>query len=201
VFLSRAGYLTTAVATFAAATNFSGLAVQAPVGFLSDRLGRRPVAMSVLVSSCAASVLMGLGASSIFPVILGIGCLFAACTAPLYGLGSSRVNDRLQPGQALAATSGLLFAWSIGSTFGPSVAGAMMGRLGPSGLFVYLSAVLAIISVFVCARMLRRGEVPRAQRTSFVPGPAAAPAHLAELAAHGGRPADPELPLQAEAVS
>jgi hypothetical protein len=81
------------------------------------------------------------------------------------------------------------------------VAGAMMGRLGPSGLFVYLSAVLAIISVFVCARMLRRGEVPRAQRTSFVPGPAAAPAHLAELAAHGGRPADPELPLQAEAVS
>jgi MFS family permease len=176
------------------------LAVQAPVGFLSDRLGRRPVAMSVLVSSCAASVLMGLGASSIFPVFLGIGCLFAACTAPLYGLGSSRVNDRLQPGQALAATGGLLFSWSIGSTFGPSVAGAMMGRLGPSGLFVYLSAVLAIISVFVCARMLRRREVPRAERTSFVLAPAA-PTHHAELAAHGGRPAEPELPLPAEAVS
>jgi len=200
VFLSREGYLASAVATLAAATNFAGLAVQAPVGFLSDRLGRRPVAVAVLVSSCIASVLMGLGASSIFPVFLAIGCLFAACTAPLYGLGSSLTNDRLQPGQALAATGGLLFSWSIGSTFGPSIAGAMMGRLGPSGLFVYLSTVLAIIGAFVCARMLRRGEVPREQRTSFVPAPAA-PAHHAELAAHGARPAEPELPLRAEAVS
>ena len=200
VFLSREGYLATTVATFAAATNLSGLAVQAPVGFLSDRLGRRPVAVAVLVSSCAASVLMGLGASAIFSVFLGIGCLFAACTAPLYGLGSSLTNDRLQPGQALAATGGLLFSWSIGSTFGPSVAGVMMGRIGSSGLFVYLSVVLAIITLFVCSRMLQRSEVPREQRTSFVPVPAAPP-HHAELAAHGARPPEPELPLRADALS
>ena len=171
------------------------------MGFLSDRLGRRPVAVAVLVSSCVASVVMGLSASSVFPVLLGIGCLFAACTAPLYGLGSSLTNDRLQPGQALAATGGLLFSWSIGSTFGPSIAGALMGRVGPYGLFVYLSIVLAIISLFVCARMLQRSEVPREQRSSFVPAPAAAPAHHAELAAHDPRTAEQELPLQAEAVS
>jgi MFS family permease len=198
VYLTRRGHDANAVATFAAATNFAGLAVQLPVGYLSDRIGRRPVAITVLLSACAAAVLMDLGGGADLVMLMTTGCVFAGLTAPLYGLGSSLTNDRLERGQALAASGSLLFAWSLGSTFGPSVAGAMMGRLGPSGLFVYLAAVLGVIGLFICARMLLRDEVPREQRSVFVPAPAAPPRH-SELAA-SARPTPEELLSPAETI-
>jgi hypothetical protein len=197
VFLTEQGHDPRAVATFVAAANLAGLAVQAPVGFFSDWVGRRPVAVAVVVSSCAAAVLMGLRENAGLSVFMGVGCLFAGCTAPLYSLGSSLTNDRLARGEALAATGGLLFSWAAGSTVGPTVAGTVMGRIGPSGLFVYLAAVLGVIGLFICARMLQRSEVPREQRSVFVPAPAA-PAHHSELAAHGGRSRTGDLIAEAE---
>lgn len=199
VFLTRGGHTASAVASFAAAANLAGLAVQAPLGLLSDRAGRRPVAVAVMVSSCAASVLMGLRENASLAEFVAVGCLFAGCTAPLYSLGSSLTNDRLERGEALAATGGLLFAWSAGSTIGPSLAGAMMGRIGSSGLFVYLTLVLGVIGLFICTRMLLRGEVPREQRSVFVPAPALPPRH-SELATSGRAGVD-ELLSRAETVS
>jgi MFS family permease len=197
VFLTTQGYGARIAANFIAAANLAGLAVQAPVGFFSDWVGRRPVAVAVLVSSCTAAVLMGLRENASLSVFMLVGCLFAGCTAPLYSLGSSLTNDRLERGEALAATGGLLFSWAAGSTVGPAFAGSMMGRFGPSGLFGYLAAVLGVIGVFICARMLQRSEVPREQRSVFVPAPAA-PAYHSELAAHGGQSRTADLLAEAQ---
>lgn len=181
VYLERRDYGSGSVAAFISAAMIAGLLVQYPVGMLSDRFGRRPVTVGSLLAASAVTVAMGFAGGVSFVAITALGFLFAGLTAPLYGLGAGQTNDRMERGDYVAASGGLLFVWSLGSAAGPSLAGLLMGRVGPAGLFVYLGLVLVALGVFTSARMLLRGEVPRGRRTQFVPAPAAPPRH-SELA-------------------
>lgn len=181
VYLERQGYGSGSVAAFISAAMIAGLLVQYPVGIVSDRFGRRPVMVGSLISALAVAVLMGFAGGVAFIAIAALGFLFAGLTAPLYGLGAQQTNDRMERGDYVAASGGLLFTWSLGSAIGPAVAGLAMGRIGPSGLFAYLGLVLVALGLFIGARMRARGEVPRERRGQFVPAPVAPPRH-AELA-------------------
>ncbi len=181
VYLERQGYGSESVAAFISAAMIAGLLVQYPVGIMSDRFGRRPVMVGVLIAALAMTVVMGLSGGVSFVAIASLGFVFAGMTAPLYGLGAGQTNDRMERGDYVAASGGLLFIWSLGSTISPTVAGQMMGRLGPSGLFGYLALVLVALGVFTGARMLLRGEVPRELRGAYVAAPSAPPRH-SELA-------------------
>jgi MFS family permease len=183
IFLQKQGYGADSVAAFISATMVAGLLVQWPVGVLSDQLGRRPVLVASLTAAFALAVVLGFAGHASFLVVTGLGTLFAGMTAPLYGLGAGQTNDRMEKGDYVAASGGLLFAWSLGSSIGPSMAGGFMGVLGPMGLFAYLTLVIGVLGLFTAARMVLRGEVPRERRGKFVPA-AAAPPRLSEL---GGR--------------
>jgi MFS family permease len=180
VYLSDFAIPAAGVAVFIAAANVAGLAVQWPLGLLSDRVGRRPMAMALLALALLTALAFALLGRLGMPALLALGCVFAAVTAPLYGLGAGQTNDRLERGDAVAASGGLLFAWAVGATIGPALAGGVMGLLGPQGLFVYLAAVLAGISGFTLLRIRAREEVSRDQRGSFVPA-RTEPAVLSEL--------------------
>lgn len=181
VYLERLDYGSGSVAAFISAAMIAGLLVQYPFGMLSDRFGRRPVMVASLVSALVVAVAMELAGSVSFVAITVMGFVFSGMTAPLYGLGAGQTNDRMERGDYVAASGGLLFVWSLGSTVGPSVAGLLMGAVGPSGLFAYLALVVLGLGVFTSARMLLRSEVPRGQRSAFVPATSAPPRH-AELA-------------------
>jgi MFS family permease len=181
VYLERQGYGSGSVAAFISAAMIAGLLVQYPVGILSDRFGRRPVMVGCLLSAIAVTMVIVFAGGVSFGAITALGFLFAGVTAPLYGLGAQQTNDRMERGDYVAASGGLLFTWSLGSAVGPVIAGLAMGRAGPSGLFIYLGVVLFALGAFTAARMRLRGEVPRDQRGVFVPAPAAPPRH-SELA-------------------
>lgn len=195
VYLQRTGYGAAVVTRFLAVALLAGLVVQYPVGMLSDRLGRRRVTVALLLIAFGLAVALNMAGGVAAPLLAAIGCAFAGMTAPLYGLGSGQTNDRLRDGNFVAASGGLLFAWSLGSTVGPSLAGAVMGSVGPSGLFTYTAIVLGLVTLFTGARMLLRDEVPRELRTAFVPA-AAAPPRLIELAV--GEPSPHESAVLAE---
>jgi MFS family permease len=181
VYLQRQGYDTTTVGGFISIISVAGLLVQYPVGMLSDRFGRRPIIIVILVAGFLLAGLMDLIEGSSLTLLTVLGFLLAGMMAPLYGLGAGQTNDRMQRGDYVAASGGLLFAWSLGSSIGPSIAGEMMGRIGPSGLFAYLAVALGALALFTGARMLLREEVPRAQRGAFVPAVVVPPRHT-ELA-------------------
>ena len=157
-----------------------GLLAQYPIGMLSDRYGRRPTMLAGLVIALAFAVAMYVLAGRSFPALLGFAFVYAAMTAPLYGLGGGQTNDYVSPREFVAASGGLLFAWALGASAGPIVAAGAMGLLGPGGLFLYLAAVLAAIAGFTVFRMTRRTSLPLAQQTGFVPAPHT-PARVAEL--------------------
>lgn len=177
VYLERQNYGSESVAAFISAAMIAGLLVQYPVGMLSDRFGRRPVMVGTLVAALAVTVTMGLSAGVDFRTIAAMGFVFSGMTAPLYGLGAGQTNDRMEKGDYVAVSGGLLFIWSLGSTVSPAIAGQVMGRLGPSGLFLYLALTMLALGGFVGLRMLRRGEVPRDRRGGFVAAMAAPPRH------------------------
>ena len=181
VYVRDLGFGPRSVAAFASASMVAGLLVQVPVGVLSDRLGRRPVTLATLAAGFATAVAILAAGRQPFLALAAMGFVFAGATAPLYGLGAGQTNDRMERGDYVAASGALLFAWSLGSSCGPLLTGVVMQAMGPSGLFVYLLAVLGAVGLFTGLRMLQRGEVPLDQRSSFVPAPAA-PSRSAELA-------------------
>jgi MFS family permease len=189
VYLQRHGYATTTVGGFVSVISVAGLLVQYPVGMLSDRFGRRRIIIVILVAGFLLAGLMDLIEGSSLTLLTVLGFLLAGMMAPLYGLGAGQTNDRMQRGEYVAASGGLLFAWSLGSSIGPSIAGEMMGRTGPSGLFAYLAVTLGALAVFTGARMLLRAEVPRAERGAFVPAAVVPPRHT-ELASAVATAAD-----------
>ncbi len=157
------------VGMFAVAANVAGLVIQMPAGMLSDRIGRRPVALMALLGAGTAAVgFLLVGAAPIL-VLMVLGALLSGLAAPLYGLGAGLTNDRLDSGDAVAAAGALLLAWSAGATVGPFVGGLVMERVGPAGLFHYLVLVFAGMALFTAWRMMLRAEVPRERRTAFVP--------------------------------
>ena len=177
VYLQRQNYGSGSVAAYISAAMIAGLAVQYPVGMLSDRFGRRAVMLVAVGGGFALSIALAFFGGISLLVVNLLGFLFAGLTAPLYGLGAGQTNDRMERGDYVAASGGLLFTWSLGSAVGPAFAGAVMGRVGPSGLFAYVASVLALLGLFTVARMVLRSEVPRDQRRGYVPAAAAPPRH------------------------
>ncbi|MCC6718466.1 MAG: MFS transporter [Acetobacteraceae bacterium] len=183
VYLQRLDHDTVAVGMFALVANIAGLLVQMPAGMLSDRVGRRPVALAALFGPAAAAIGFLVAGPAALPVLLVLGALLAGLAAPLYGLGAGLTNDRLDSEDAVAAAGAMLLAWSVGATIGPSAGGFVMHLLGPPGLFWYLASVFGAMALFTVWRMLLRAEVPRDQRTTFVPAaspPPRLPATLPE---------------------
>ncbi len=177
VYLQRQQYGTGSVAAFISAAMIAGLLVQYPVGVLSDRFGRRPVMLGAVGAAFALSIALALFGGVSLAVVNVLGFAFAAMTAPLYGLGAGQTNDRMERGDYVAASGGLLFTWSLGSSVGPSLAGLLMGRAGPGGLFAFLALVLGLLGLFTVTRMALRTEVPRDQRRAYGPATSAPPRH------------------------
>lgn len=171
VYLQSLGHSAAAVGIFVTVANLAGLAIQIPAGMLSDRIGRRPIALVALLGPGAAAIGFLLAGAAPMPTLLILGGLLSGLAAPLYGLGAGLTNDRLDSGDAVAAAGALLLAWSAGATIGPAVAGAVMERAGPAGLFHYLAVVFAGLAIFTAWRMTMRAEPPRERRTAFVPAP------------------------------
>jgi MFS family permease len=136
--------------------------------------------LAVLIIALVFAVGMFVLAGRLFPALLGFAFVYAAMTAPLYGLGAGQTNDYLSPKEFVGASGGLLFAWALGASVGPIAAAGAMGLLGPGGLFLYLAAMLMVVTLFTIFRMLRRTGLPLALQTGFVPAPQTPPG-IAEL--------------------
>jgi MFS family permease len=172
-----------------------GLLVQYPIGALSDRFGRRPLMLGTALAGIAVALLIAFLGSPSYPMLLALTALLGSFVAPLYALGVGQTNDYVARQDFVAASAGLLFAWGVGSSIGPTLAAALMAPLGPPGLFVFIAAGLAAVAAFTVWRILRRpAKAPPAQG-SYVAVPQTQGTYGApELDPRGAPPAAPPLP-------
>ena len=162
------------VSLFMGAAILGGLILQWPIGRLSDRFDRRTVLLVVLFAVTAAFAAMylmsaaGIGSTL---VLLGMPVLFGGAMSTIYPISVSHAFDYVSRDRMVAASSGLLLAWAIGSTAGPFAVSLLMGQFGPTMLFLFLAVVTALLALFAAYRMSRRAALPSAEQATFVPLP------------------------------
>lgn len=130
-----------------------GMALQYPVGRLSDYIERRTVLilLTILTISIAIS-LASLFSHHYLAYILIF--LFGGITFTIYPVSISFSCDTLDHDDIVAGTQGVLLTYSVGAALGPFIAPLFIHTLGPNGFFVFIIAVCTPLALFLCLRKL-----------------------------------------------
>lgn len=151
-FAQRIGLDVGGISAFMAAVLGGTLALQWPLGWLSDRVPRNLVISGAALASSAAAIGVASAVGAPLPLLLVAGALFGGFGIPIYSLCLAVANDDLPPGRLLGTARGLLLLNGIGTAAGPLIGGAAMNVFGPPGLFLYAAALLTVLSVLAVAR-------------------------------------------------
>lgn len=156
---TQAGLTVGEITLFIGAIYVGGLFLQYPIGWLSDRMDRRKL---VLALSVAGAVILGLPVmfDAPFLLVLVVGALSGGISNPLYSLLLAYVNDYLEKSDMAAASAGLIFINGLGAISGPIITGWLMGAIGPSGFFLFMALIFAVLALYALWRMTRRRVVP-----------------------------------------
>jgi MFS family permease len=186
-FLSNAAVAAATIGLLMALIQGGRLVLQWPVGGLSDRSDRRLVilgASGTIVVIMLALALFGPAKGAALRgedgdlVRLGVIALFAlwgGFALTLYAVCVAHAQDRGAPGEAVALTSSLLFAWAIGATLGPLLVGLAMQLFGEAMLFWLTGGIAALLTVFTGWRLVHREPAPADERAEFSGVPITSP--------------------------
>jgi len=166
VYARRLGMDLSSVALFMSTVIFGGVALQWPLGILSDRFDRRRVIVVAFAGTLAAGLAAALTTEPGLP-LLAFGALFGGLSFGLYPLCVAHANDHLLPGQRVAASGGLVLTYSVGAAIGPLLAALLMTVTGTAGLFLFVSVCAGAALLFGLWRQTRTAPVPADQQQTY----------------------------------
>lgn len=166
VYIQRIGMGLSQVALFTSCVIAGGVALQYPLGILSDRFDRRLVVIACFLAVAAICAPLSL---LVLPPLgtIALGSLFGGFAFALYPLCVAHSNDHLDEQERVGASSGLVLTYSAGAVAGPLFGSAGMGLLGPPGLFAVIGALALIGGVFGIWRSFVRPSVPAEDQQAF----------------------------------
>ena len=168
----------------------SGAIFQWPIGYLSDRFGRRIILIittligSILSILCFFSVSESpdfINLSKDWKIILQhvtnhrmlfyiFISLYAGMCLPLFSLNLAYVNDFLPKEKFVSAGAGMQIIFGLSAMVAPFLCSFFMKNFGPNGLFIYLFIFHVAIGLFGIYRMTRRSTTENPDNT-FTPMP------------------------------
>jgi len=163
-----------AISIFMACIMVGSLVAQWPVGYISDRIGRRAVMAALAVISIGCCLL----APAIprdDPLFYLVVMVLGGAAIPMYSVCIAYANDRLEPEQIVGASGSLVMVAGFGAMVGPIVVAFFMDRLGPPAFFWGIGAVFLAILVFILIRIGARPGVALHEQSSVVAGPLGTP--------------------------
>jgi len=172
---TSAGLSVRQISIFVAAIYVGGLVFQYPIGWASDRMGRRMLVLGLSAFGAAAmlwAAIFDLG----FVSLLVVAVLMGGISNPLYSLLVAYTNDFLDAADMAAASAGLLFINGLGAIGGPLITGWIMAQMGPNGYFLFMGVLFFALAMYAAWRMTRRRVARSEQTSSFAPlSPSASP--------------------------
>jgi MFS family permease len=167
------------VAAMMSSAIVGGAALQWPLGRLSDGSDRR-LALALVGAAAAAIAMLEPFADVAGLSGRGVIFLFGGMAFAIYPIAVAHLIDHLPPDDVVAASSGLLLLYGLGSTVGPLVGGVTMGWFGPGALFAWFALTHAILAAIAAYRYLafRREQT---EATRFAPMLRTTPASLEML--------------------
>lgn len=168
------------ISVFLAAPLIGSVVMQWPIGWLSDRLGRRGVMLWVATSASVICVgLAWVSPQSWFVIVL----MFAlgGTTFSLYSLTIGYTADWLPQTQLTAASASLVRVNGIGAVVGPLLVSPLMAFSSPKAFYWALVATHGLIALYLSWRVVFRNPLPKELQRAFVVFPARASAVAANL--------------------
>lgn len=155
-------------AWFMTATVIGGSAGQWPLGYLSDRVGRRQVLiLTAAVAVAAGSALVLFSNTLTIPFISLLGALWGSMAFPMYSIAVAHANDYAEPTDFVVVSSSLLLVYGIGAISGPFLASTVMTGFGPSALYLFTTAVHLAFVGYAIIRSRQREATPEAEHIAF----------------------------------
>lgn len=165
-------------AWFMSSTVLGGAAAQWPLGFLSDRFGRRKTLLLSSSAGVAVAAVILLSAGKVdFVGINLLGAAWGFFAFPMYAIAVAHANDYAEADDYVMVSSGLLLLFGAGAIIGPFLASAVMSYSGATGLYLMTLVVHAALATYVLLRIFRRSSAPTEHHIAF--GDALATAHTA----------------------
>jgi MFS family permease len=138
-----------------AAATLSGIylgaiALQVPIGWLSDKLTRRTILRLCSVVGLAGAAVLPLLATS----HVALFCLlfvWGGIASGIYPIALSMAGDRFHDAELVAVNAALISAYGLGALVGPVLGGAAMDLAGPQGLPAVF--VMLFLAFLVAERM------------------------------------------------
>ncbi len=165
IYARRLGLSLGDTATFMMTVILGGVALQWPLGRLSDLYDRRRVIVGCFAATLAVSAALTMPPSG--GALFALGAAFGGLSFALYPLCVAYVNDRLLPTERVAASGQLVLLYSSGAALGPIGAATAMTFAGPGGLFFFIAVCAAAMLVFGLWRLATSDPVPGAAQQDF----------------------------------
>lgn len=162
------------VALIMFATVFGAGMMQYPVGKFSDSFDRRRVMIIMSVLSGICSLIISFIDSNFLTTTIVMSFFLGGFCFTLYPISINHACDSIDSKAILAATQGLLFAYSIGSSFGPLISSGFMSFMGPRGMFIFFILLTGMLAFFFQIRSKIR-PVEESEKQDFVNVPSTTP--------------------------
>ncbi len=168
------------IAVLVSATYIGGTLWLYPAGWLSDKLGRRPIVIGLAITGAAASLAAGLIGSGGWMLFALVGIMGAAIS-PIYSVLGAHANDRVEFDRMAACSARLIFLQGLGAAIGPPVAGAAMSIVGPSAYFPLIALLAGSLGILAAWRVAQREPEAPEETVGFVPLPVRSTVVAAEM--------------------
>ena len=167
VYATNTGMSVKEVSIFMGTLIVGGFLFQYPLGWMSDRVGRRIVI--VLGSSLGAAISFfamtytGQGLL-LFVVVAAVGGM----SMPMYSLCGAHTNDYLSPTQMVAASGTLVLVNATGAALGAPITAFFMEVMGPNGFYASIGAMLSLVAIYALWRSTQRAAIDAEDQGEFV---------------------------------
>ena len=182
IYADAKGFSPFEIGTLLFLMQFGMLAVQFPLGALSDRIDRR----YVLVIACALVVVFAAITASLTDlnlwVLIVLFGVWSGATETVYAVANAHANDRAEPQYYVSLSMTLLFCWSITGAITPGVASYLVAEFGIEAFMVLAIGIAFVYGLFVISRIFIREAVPDEHQEGYEPRAAQVP-YAPELAA------------------
>jgi MFS family permease len=132
---------------------FGAIALQVPIGWLSDKLERR-----LVLRLCAASGLVGAAllplASGTMPALFTLLFLWGGFTTAIYPIALTLAGERFRGAALVNVNAAIVIGYGLGALTGPVLGGAALDAWNPQGL----PALLALLFLLLAATTLARRD-------------------------------------------
>jgi MFS family permease len=140
-----------------------------PIGYISDKVGRRGI-MAVLsiisIACCILAVYIAKDSYLFYMVTFALG----GAAMPMYSICVAYANDRLEPHQIVAASGSLVMVSGIGLMTGPIVIAFLMDFYSIDFYFWGIAIVFGLILMFTLLRINSRAGIAIEDQSTLIAG-------------------------------